>query len=240
MYKLIDTFSEFILNETLKTHDVDLSIKNINTELSLMRYNFEISKKDNIIELLLKGFRYIQNPHISLEHINSLFIDRHGWYPSKMILFDLVGSNNILSYDEEYLYDKIQYLETVTIIYEPKFDLLIKNPNKCYHLSIQEYENSTLGKGLMPKSKSKLSRHLDRIYLCKDVSDCYNLIAKMKADYMIKKKGKSKINTKWIIYEINMIGKKIDLYEDPNYKDKGFYCVDNIEKDRIKIYDKEI
>ena len=31
-------FSEFILNETLITHDIDLTISNINKELSILRY----------------------------------------------------------------------------------------------------------------------------------------------------------------------------------------------------------
>jgi len=55
------------------------------------------------------------------------------------------------------------------------------------------------------------------------------LIADLKYDYDKRKNlnKKDKINTDWIIYEIDT--KNIDkLYKDSNYIDKGYYIVDNI------------
>ena len=60
----------------------------------------------------------------------------------------------------------------------------------------------------------------------------------MVADYMIKKTKKSNINIKWIIYEIDFSNLNINVYEDPNYNN-GVYIIDNINSNRIKIYDKE-
>lgn len=238
-YFLIDKFSDFVLNETLKTHDIDITINNIHLKLNLLRYNFSISKNNNTIELTLNGFRYNQSPSLVLDVVMSLFIDSHGWFPSKMKLINVSGKNNILSYDENYLIKNVQFLETISIIFEAKYDLIKINPDIVYHLSIQEFENSILNKGLIPKSKSKISKHLDRIYLCEDVNDCYNLIPGMKADYLYKKTKENKINIKWIIYEIDLKNFNIKLYNDPNYLNKGYYCINNIPKERIKIFDKE-
>ena len=238
MFKYIKNFSEFVLNETLKTHDIDLSINNISSEMVKTRYNFNIIKNNNKIELYLYNFRYIQNINILFNHINSLFIDRHGWFPSEMKLVNWAGKKNNFSYNEEYLKDNIEYLEEVCIIYEAKFDNIINPSAILYHLSIQEYENKIINNGLVPKSKSKLSKHLDRIYLCEDVQYCYNLISRMKANYMLKNTPTSKINTKWIIYKVDVENLELDFYQDQNYTN-GFYIVDNIDKSRIKIFDKE-
>ena len=109
-----------------------------------------------------------------------------------------------------------------------------------YHLSIQNFENDIIKKGLIPKSKSKISKHLDRIYLCDDVDACYKLISQMKVDYMIKKSKNQKydINYKWIIFEIDMKDLELNIYDDPNYLN-GFFIVDNINPSKISIYDKE-
>lgn len=47
-YKFIETYSDFILNETLKTIEIDKTIEPISNEFSLMKLNFNIIKKDNI------------------------------------------------------------------------------------------------------------------------------------------------------------------------------------------------
>ena len=94
--------------------------------------------------------------------------------------------------------------------------------------------------GLVPKSKSKLSIHLDRIYLCSDPNDCFKLISQMKFYYRELRMNNKRniINDKWVIYEIDNKESNIDLYEDPNYK-LGFYCIDNIPPKIITIYSKE-
>jgi len=243
MYKFIEKWSDFILNETLTTHDIHLTYFNVKNELSLMRYNFNINiNPNNSISIKLIGFRYLQGIGLYLDNLNSLLIDRHGWFPSKMEITNFSGMTNLLPYNEEILRDKDKYIyyQDVEIIYESKYDIEIKSPLKLYHLSIQEYENKVLIKGLFPKSKSKLSNHLDRIYVCSNINDCYNLIPQIKSLYKELKinNKRNKINDKWIIYEIDFSELDIKLYKDPNYIG-GYYIVDNIPSDKIKIIDKE-
>ena len=49
---------------------------------------------------------------------------------------------------------------------------------------------------------------------------------------------KSKINDKWIIYEIDTTGLDMKLYFDPNYIG-GYYTLSNISTKNIKIIDRE-
>lgn len=244
MNYITTTYSEFMLNETLKTHDINLTYNNVNRELSLLRINFTINININKIEITLLDFRFLRNIKIYLDVINNLLIDRHGWFPSEMEITNTSTLKTLLPYDEEALLDNKNniYYQDVKITYEAKYDTLVKTPNKLYHLSIQEYEKNTVKNGLVPKSKSKLSKHLDRIYLCSDVKDCYNLIPKMNFIYGMRKYTDkiNKINTKWIIYEIS--SKKLDLklYIDPNYPNStAVYTIDNISSSNLTIYDKE-
>lgn len=241
-HKFIETWSDFILNETLKTHDINLTLYNVKNELSLLRLNFNIQKNPNSSLLLtLNGFNYINGVGQYLDIINRLFIDRHGWFPTKMEITNFSGMINAFPYNEEILKSENNiYYTTVSITYESKYDIEIILPDKLYHLSIQEYEENVLKKGLIPKSKSKLSNHLDRMYVCSDIKGCYNLINRMKLYYSNRELNNKKdnINDKWIIYQINTTGLNIKLFNDPNYVD-GYYIIDNIPSNLIKVIDKE-
>ena len=240
----ITTYSEFMINETLKSHDINLTYKNVNRELSLLRINFNININRNKIEITLLGFKFLRDLNSYFDLLNNLLIDRHGWFPSEMEITNISNMKMLLPYDESYLKDNTRnlYYQDVKIIYEQKYDQILITPKKIYHLSIQEYENNVLKVGLIPKSKSKLSKHLDRIYLCSDPKDCYNLIPKMNFIYGSKKLSnkKNNINTKWIIYEVNMDNLDIKFYREPNYSSStAGYIIDNIPNNKIKIFNKE-
>ena len=174
-----------------------------------------------------------------MEHLNNLIIDRHGWFPSEMKIFSWSGMVNIMQYDEKDLLKNSDHYNSVEITYEPKYDLETKIPHTLYHLSIQEFESEVVKKGIVPKSKSKLSKHLDRVYLCDNKRDCLNLVGRMKLFYSqrIINNKLDRVNSKWILYEIETSGLDIKLYKDPN--SNGYYCVDNIPPSKIKIIDRE-
>jgi hypothetical protein len=243
MYKLIDRWSNFIVNESLKTGDIDKTIKNILDELSMARIDFNIIKlENNTIQLELKNFNYIKGHEYHLDYINNLFIDRWGWFPTKMEILNFSGMTMKFPYNEEMLKGEQNiYFLNVKIIYESKYDIQIDSPpNRVYHLSINSYKSDILKRGLIPKSKSKLSKHLDRIYLCINPSDCYNLINGMKFYYKSRllNNKRDKLDISWIIYEIDLDKLDIKLYRDPNYNG-GWYIVENIPPDRIKLFDCE-
>ena len=153
---------------------------------------------------------------------------------------------------KDYLLNPSNHLKNIKITFESKFDKIDTNiPKKLYHLSIQQYEKDIQQKGILTKGKSKLSSHDydSRVYLCKSIDDCKNLINSMILFYSKEKdsilysgKNKKRIydkNIKWIIYEIDTeIGNIKRLYQDPNYIN-GYYYLDNIKKEAIRIIDEE-
>jgi hypothetical protein len=164
-----------------------------------------------------------------------------------MYITNLHGLNNLLKFDWDYItyvnecgVPRWKYFKDIKIKYESKYDVEVNCPKLLYHLSIQQYTNDISKRGLIPKSKNKKSKHLDRIYVCSQIKDCYNLIESMKTSLigLYPPKTLKGINTKWIIYQLNIKDMKIKLFKDPNYKG-GYYIVENIPPDKIITIDFE-
>src|SRR5690606_37377914 len=115
-------------------------------------------------------------------------------------LTSLYGMRKIRSYDFDEIINNQNVISKVEITFESKFDDKVDIPEKLYHLSIMEYCDKIEKQGLVVKSKSKLSAHLDRIYLCKNIEDCEALIPRMllyysnEKDDNIYRKGKELFN----------------------------------------------
>lgn len=231
-------FEEYLekINEGLiKSYDINFTIDKMKQHLNVLNVPFEVDKNPNkTIKLTLFKFNKILIDEL-FNLLNTTMTNLLGWFPSYMFLKTTSGMSNQMNYDEEYLKKSYEYLDKVSLIYESKFDEVVELPEKLYHISIQEYENSILSIGICPKSKNKLSSHGDRIYVCEKLEDCIELIPKMKFYFW----SKQKINTKWVIYEIKTTGLNLKLYKDPNYMDKGFYLLGNIPPNNIKTIKKE-
>jgi len=231
-------FKEYLskINEGLiKTYDIDFTIDKSKQNLNILNVSFEIEKNpNNSIKLTIFKFNKIYIDEL-FNLLNQNFTNLLGWFPSYMFLTTTSGMENQMNYDESYLKISYEYLDTVSIIYESKFDEVVSIPEYLYHISIQEYEDKILKNGLTPKSKNKLSTHGDRIYVCKKLDDCLELIPKMKFYFYDKKN----INKKWIILQIKTQDLNLELYKDPNFMDKGFYLLGNIPPQNIKIIKKE-
>ena len=100
-----------------------------------------------------------------------------GWFPS------YYEALNINKNFEEGPFIKnninISNLKQINIFFEAKFDLnIIKIPKILYHITDSIYLNKIKQKGLIPKSKSKLSIHPDRIYFSKNINAVNLLLQK--------------------------------------------------------------
>ena len=248
---IIKYFKDYIdsINEGLiKTYPGDIISKKLTNLLIGLNFNFNVDflKDDNKIILTFNFFNSIPVSQLDdlFNSIDSVVVNMCGWFPSQMNVTNVHGLKNYLKYDINNLYlNHIQYTK-VELIYESKFDDLIDDiPNNLYHLSISEYEHKIIKNGLSPKSKDKLTSHLDRVYLCKSIDDCKYLINRMKLYYndekkfnlFNKRKRKYDKDTKPIIFEIDNSDKFIkNLYKDPNYEN-GFYTLENIPPDKLKI-----
>jgi hypothetical protein len=248
---IIKYFKDYIdaINEGLiRSHDPDIIL---NTTLHKL-INFDISGelvKSNANDKILIKIKNINS--ISFENLEIIFnilseniINIGGFFVSIINIENIHNIKNSIKSDMYEILPNKDYYKNIEIVFESIFDKIENNiPDKLYHLSIKEYQNVILKKGLYPKSKSKLTSHLDRIYLCKSIEDCESLIDQMKLYYNIERdqnlyrfnKKKWAKDTHPIILEIDNSDKFINkLYIDPNSIDV-YFIIDNIPPNKIKI-----
>jgi hypothetical protein len=220
----------------IKTYDIDFVILKSLERLSVINVPINIYKlPNNTIKLDIRTFNKVRIDNL-FDLLNSNFTNLFGWFPSYMYITNLSGLENSMHYDQNYLKRTKNYLSEVSIIYQSKFDIEQNLPEFIYHLSIREYVNKISQMGIVPKSKNKISSHGNRIYVCKTIQDCKDLIPQMSFWFYDKNPN---IDTRWVIYQISTVGLDLKLYCDPNYPDKGFYLTGNIPKGNIKIIDFE-
>ena len=144
MYKFIKIWSDFILNETLKTNDIDFVIKNVSSELNLSHIRNDMYKYNNKIEMIIYDFDELYNLDIIFDYINSLMIDRNGWFPSKYILYNISDMKNEFLYDEDFLKQnqRISKLEAKALI-ESIFYKAMKQKIKFSDKELETFSNAS-------------------------------------------------------------------------------------------------
>lgn len=236
------------INEGLiKTHPADKAIKYLSDTLEKLKFDINTKVENDIIYLKFYNFNKIDKEKIKdlFDLISSIMTNMFGWFPSSMRIELNNGLTRYKKYNEDEIKLKYPIISNIEIEFDSKFDEFEIYNGHLYHLSIQEYTDKILKFGLFPKSKSKLSSHIDRIYVCKEMKDCYSLIPSMNLHYADEKSinhfelnnKKWKKDTKWIIFKIEN-NKNLKLYKDPRYE-FGYYIMDNIEPDFISIKNKE-
>ena len=246
---IIDKFSQYIdsINEGLiKTHEGSKAISYVVDTLRRLGFDVEGEFTSNIISLKLKNFNYLNPEKVELlfEHLKMIMTNKFGWFPASMDLIMLNGMRRLKPFSEEEIKYRRSGLQEVEIQFDSKFDDYEYYTGKLYHLSIQEYLPKILKTGISPKSKSKLSLHIDRIYVCKVAKECQLLIPQMKLHYSEEQSinrydlgnKKWRKNTKWVIFEIKV--EQIKIYKDPRYEE-GFYIPNNIKPGVIRVFKKE-
>lgn len=236
------------INEGLiKTYPADKAIKYLSDTLEKLNFNIFSKVENNIIYIKFNNFNKIDKVKINdlFDLISSIMTNMFGWFPSSMRMELNNGLERYKKYNEDEIKLYYSIISNLEIEFDSKFDECEIYNDDLYHLSIQEYKDRILKYGLFPKSKSKLSSHIDRIYVCKRIEDCYNLIPSMKLNYSDEKSinhfelnnKKWNKNTNWIIFKIKN-NKDIKLYKDPRYE-FGYYIMNNIEPNIIEIKNKE-
>jgi len=233
-------YLDFIKEGLIKTQPANIVLSKVNFLPSNLIYNINYTDFDNLIHFEVIFFNKISEISKTFDAIESYFINMMGWFPSLMKIVSLSGMENTIQYNRDYLIKNMNFISVVDIIFESKFDIETSLPEKLYHLSIDEFKNSIARSGLSPKSKSKISYHDSRIYVCKTIEECKSLIPKMKIIYaqQIWSNPKSKIDDNWIIFEIDTNGLDLKLYKDPNYLG-GYYTISNIPSKFLKIVESE-
>lgn len=223
-------FFEEIYESYKEEYDLNLSeglIKSTNKGLTIniLKRNCPNIKfyytEDNTFEAIIKNTELKEIEKL-LKYSNNL-----GWFPS---LLTVGGKTQ--KYD-----DKKVDLRSSFIRFEAKYDEKVENiPKYLYHITPEMYWYKIEHIGLVPKTRSKQSYHPERIFLTKRQEDAEELTSKFynKESQLPNKFSLLKIDTE-------LIPDYFTLYQDPNYKSKGYYTLNNIPSKAItKIKDIEL
>lgn len=146
-----------------------------------------------------------------------------GWYLSEVSSMGL-----------KYTQDQIENIldnDYIFLTFKAKYDIEIYDiPDKLYHVSPTNKRDKILKKGISAKSGHKVFPHPDRLYLTYTQKDAEDLIQKLNS------KLKDNTVTSYDTYEISTISLfNLQIFKDPDYKDKGYYTLNSIPNTSIKL-----
>lgn len=197
-----------IVEGLIHTYPIDKSVR-------ILKKRF----KELIVETQEDGEIYIENqPPQKLEKYLPL-ITNIGYFISK---YTIDGQDWLKDYDKN--------TKPIAFIIEAKYDYEVDIPKVLYHASPKKFKSKILKNGLTPKSGNKLSNHPERIYLTDDINKAIKF-----GNYLTGSKNEW-YEDGYCIYSVKGVG--IDkLYSDVNFRTGGFYTLNNIKPDHIKLMD---
>lgn len=226
--KYFNLFQDFnLLQEGLiKTHDSDKAIKYLLSNTTLIKSDIWITNTQN--DTVKINIDISRRSMEDAEKIVNMLENVYGWYLAKI---------NYDFYDDEYDSDEIknpsyEYLDdilvdeddTITFIFEAKYDKEYKGSDTTlYHVTDKIYIDKIIKTGLIPKTKSKISVHPDRVYLMLTYKSIETLLENPNINI-----------DNPVILEIDISDLDIKLYLDPNMPE-AVYTYSNIPPKNIKI-----
>jgi hypothetical protein len=130
---------------------------------------------------------------------------------------------------EEWLNKPKENEKPVAFYIEAKYDYEADIPKILYHASPIRLKHKILKYGLSPRSGSKLSEHPDRIYLTDDINKAIEF-----GEYLKSERENEWYKNGYCIYSVKGDG-VYKLYSDVNLREGGFYTMNNIKIDSIKL-----
>ena len=222
-------YIEYIKEGLIFTHNIEKYYGSLDIELNSIgiRYIIDIQSKF-LYDLTLFDTCNIDNGR--LKYVIDLNQNLLGYYPSFIWVKNKIGWNGF-KFDIKYLNNKYKEIK---IRFESKYDNgIYKNdtnvPKISYHLSPSKNRERISDIGLYPKSGSRKTYHMDRIYLFYDLVNYSQLLKSLKY---------TDNNKYYDLYEIELDNNYI-IHTDPNYIN-GFYTYDNIRPEYIKLLKSKI
>jgi hypothetical protein len=169
------------------------------------------------IEVESDGEIYIENqPPQKLEKYLPL-ITNLGYFISKLTIN---GQEWIKEYDIN--------IKPIAFIIEAKYDYEVEIPEILYHASPIKFKDKILKWGLTPKSGNKLSNHPERVYLTDSLEKAISF------GEHLKEEDNEWYKVGFCIYSIEGRGLS-KLYSDVNFRQGGYYTLNNIKPENIKL-----
>lgn len=229
--KHLKLYEQFVEEGLIKTVDVDKFISRINDMMQQKGYLHFLDDsrvdKDGHVWLMInmeeEGDKQIELTKDLISLINIL-----GYYVSHATLKgeEIADQERVPKNNDNFLMvmknakaDK--RVQAVQVLFEPKFEQKSRGAATLYHITEERHLEKIMKIGLVPKSKSKVTYHPERIYLCNK--------AAMAAIY-----GKYRQYVKTpVILQVSTKG--LTLYPDINAGAGAYWTSENISPDRIKV-----
>lgn len=242
--KLINILNDDKLDKTMFSnsyynilYDNNLLYEMLNSSISFNLLTKEILKIVNI------ETKFINNEYQFILNLTKPFVPIYNRIKERLNTFNwfisIIYINGKYLKPNEFinnLNDELVINEQIILKIEPKFDIKIDS-NKIeslFHISFDIFNNSIMSKGLIPKSKYKISNHPNRIYFVLNPSN-ENIIIHLAKKLYLTYKNKTNIKDIYIYKIKNDSLDKHSFYNDCNYKD-GVYSNEMISKEHIEIY----
>lgn len=227
MIKLTGILQDTLLYEGLiHTADIDTTTHHLEMWTTSHR-KFKITKTARNTILLKFGESLNENEFDNLnKHINNL-----GWFISVYKINKPPFENK--KFELSSFKKDTKEHSLLLLFLEAKFDLEINKHElkRLYHTTLLKNKNKIEQVGLVPRTKSKISHHPERIYLTSSF-----FMAEALADSFAKDSN----DKEFIIYKIDIDGLRrsnngIRFFQDPNLSVDGFYTLSNIPPKFLKI-----
>jgi len=135
---------------------------------------------------------------------------------------------------QEWIKDFNNDTKPITFVLESKYDYEVEIPENLYHVSPIRFKDKIIKFGLTPKTGNKLSNHPERIYLTDDLNNAIDF-----GNYLRKEENSEWYKNGYCIYSIKGTGMS-KLYSDVNFRKGGFYTLNNIKSENIKLIEEFI
>lgn len=225
---MITTINEFKLYEGLiLTHDIYKTISILSNTFNSNDKNIVSTNFDDINKIRVQLYKD-KNNNIDINKLVQ-YLNNLGWYIAYIKEIDI---NQFTLKPQKYnidIFNKfLNNMECIGIefIIEQKYSKINKeNIKYLYHLTNSKNVKSILTKGLISKTKNKLTSHPERIYFSTDINKIYLLLNTYKKMY---------INDTFTILKI--VNNDNILYYDHNFiTGDAVYTYDNINPKNIEI-----
>ena len=196
-----------VVEGLIHTHPIDKSV-------NVLKIRFP----ELIIEVEDDGEIYIENqPSQKLEKYIPI-ITNLGYFISKL---KIDGQEWIKEYNND--------TKPIAFILEAKYDYQVEIPETLYHASPIRFKDKIVKFGLTPKTGNKLSNHPERIYLTDDLNKAIDF-----GNYLREEEDSEWYKNGYCVYSVKGICIS-KLYSDVNFRKGGFYTLNNIKSENIKL-----
>lgn len=165
-------------------------------------------------------------------------INNMGWYAATIQGLPSGPDTENVAFTHERLEEHIYDFKGFLITYEPKFEMEVELPKYLYHVTPKKNLDRITKQGLTPRDDvSKRTYHPPRIYFSDSEQGVIELAKVIAPEDLEADSNKLADRGVGVILKIitSNLPAYFKLFNDPNYKNKGYFTVNNVPPQLIRV-----